>query len=135
MHKMVTIVDNDPAVCLSVFHMASLCFGWKLLGKTRQHSAGIRCGLCWVISTTYRTTRLVCIQEYLTRRYARSRAELPSLPYTTSGHTILKKSSTDPTSDHSVSSCHRQIKHATFCDIVIVVNSEVGLCICSVRLK
>jgi len=51
----------------------------------------------------------------------------PTLPYTTSGHTILKKSSTDPTSDRSAgTSASTTIKHTTFCDVVTVVDSEVG---------
>jgi len=47
------------------------------------------------------------------------------LPYTTSGHTILKKSSTDPTSDHS-GAVSTSLKHATFCDVVTVVDSDAG---------
>lgn len=69
-------------------------------------------------------------QEYLTRHYAeveRSRdvdRSKPTLPYTTSGHTILKKSSTDPTSDRSAPST--TMKRTTFCDVVTVVDSDDG---------
>jgi len=82
------------------------------------------------------------VQEYLTRHYAererreRSRlsqqsADTPScpraLPYSTSGHTILKKSSTDPTSDATGSggvpaAAPRSLKHATFSDRVTVLD-------------
>jgi len=68
-------------------------------------------------------------QEYLTKHYAQlerlrdcSRPTL--LPYTTSGHTILKKSSTDPTSDRRVPSA--TMKHTTFNDVVTVVDSDEG---------
>jgi len=73
-------------------------------------------------------------QEYLTRHYAeveRKTRESDSssksgaaLPYTTSGHTILKKSSTDPTSNRSAEST--VMKRTTFCDVVTVVDSDDG---------
>ena len=67
-------------------------------------------------------------QEYLARHYAeaerRRRCDAAALPYTTSGHTILKKSSTDPTSDRGAPST--SVKQTTFCDVVTVVDSEVG---------
>jgi len=72
-------------------------------------------------------------QEFLTKHYAevereqrldRSRTPV-ALPYCTSGHTILKKSSTDPTSDRCTGP-PTTLKHATFCDVVIVVDSEDG---------
>ena len=69
-------------------------------------------------------------QEYLSKHYAeveRSRevdCSRPTLPYTTSGLTILKKSSTDPTSDRRAAST--TIKHTTFCDVVTVVESDAG---------
>lgn len=72
-------------------------------------------------------------QEYLTKHYAeverrrRLDSSRPSLPYTTSGHTILKKSSTDPTNDRSDQRApSTTMKHTTFCDVVTVVNSDVG---------
>jgi len=75
-------------------------------------------------------------QEYLTRHYAeleRRGARDPAdcsgsrltLPYTTSGHTILKKSSTDPTSDRSERASSTALKHTTFCDVVTVVDSDL----------
>ena len=67
-------------------------------------------------------------QEYLSKHYAQldrlRDCSRPTLPYTTSGHTILKKSSTDPTSDRRVPSA--TMKHTTFNDVVTVVDSEEG---------
>jgi len=67
-------------------------------------------------------------QEYLSKHYAQLErlrdSSRPTLPYTTSGHTILKKSSTDPTSDRRVPSA--TMKHTTFNDVVTVVDSEEG---------
>ena len=73
------------------------------------------------------------MQKYLTKHYAeveRTRdgdGSRPTLPYTTSGHTILKKSSTDPTSYRSTpAASSTTIKHTTFCDVVTVVDSDDG---------
>jgi len=88
------------------------------------------CYWCWLI------------QEYLTRHYAERERSRQSqrhsvLPYTTSGHTILKKSSTDPTSDRATTSTSApvvQLKHTTFCDRVTVLDQHDGQVTVSVRL-
>ena len=77
------------------------------------------------------------MQEYLSRHYAEVerqghwRGRPAVLPYTTSGHTILKKSSTDPTSDRGAA-CGGSVvpvtvlKHTTFSDRVTVVDDDGG---------
>lgn len=78
-------------------------------------------------------------QEFLQRHYEDAKrkrhltggdAIVPALPYSTSGHTILKKCSTDPTSDRQVLTCVSApavvLKHATFSDVVTVLESEDG---------
>ena len=69
-------------------------------------------------------------QEYLTRHYAENGGwGVPgchgALPYVPSGNTILKKSSTDPTSDRRATTSAAG-KRTTFCDVVRVVDGEVG---------
>jgi hypothetical protein len=78
-------------------------------------------------------------QQYLRQHYAEveqqrrrhaTGGDVPALPYTTSGHTILKKSSTDPTSNYASTagggSVSDVMKHATFSDVVTVVETGDG---------
>lgn len=75
-------------------------------------------------------------QDYLRKHYERKRhatggdsaTSAAVLPYVTSGHTILKKSSTDPTCGVVASSASGSdvMKHATFSEVVTVVEPGDG---------
>lgn len=76
-------------------------------------------------------------QDYLRDYYSKKRevekstsgCDKPALPYTVSGHTILKKSLTDPSSERPAGGCSSAptvvmaTKHATFNDVVTIFDS------------